>query len=401
MVSRSTFSFRGCPGSDAAGWREPLGSTRLETQSVNPSYPITITVPDDAAGQRLDQYLVTQLPDISRARAQQLIEQERALVNGSAPKASLKLKGGETITIVGDPVVIPLRAMAEDIPLDVIYEDEDLAVINKPAGMMVHAGAGATDDDRNRGTLVNALLHRFNALSDVGGELRPGIVHRLDKETSGLILVAKNDIAHRKLGEQFAARQVKKRYIALVHGWPEHDGGTISAEISRDAVRRIRMTTRGSGGRSAISHYDVRERIESRFGRFALLDISIETGRTHQIRVHMASIGHPVVGDTLYGAATALRPQDEVKVRRKDRSSTAAKAALSLSRAVAALGDDGLPEHKSESQPAKRNTPAILHLSRNFLHAASVKLKHPRTDAPLSFDAPLPPDLLRFLESLR
>jgi 23S rRNA pseudouridine1911/1915/1917 synthase len=370
---------------------------------LHPSFPITIQVSPDVGSQRLDQYLVAQIPDISRARAQQLIEEEKALVNGAAAKPSLKVKGGETITILGDPTAVPLRAMAEDIPLDVIYEDEDLAVINKPAGMMVHAGAGATDDDRNRGTLVNALLHRFNALSDVGGELRPGIVHRLDKETSGLILVAKNDVAHRKLGEQFAARQVKKRYVALVHGWPDHDRGTVNAEISRDTVRRIRMTTHGSGGRAAVSHYEVRERIESRFGKFALVDVRIETGRTHQIRVHLSSIGHSVVGDTLYGAPSVLRPQDAPKVRRKDRSAAAAKAALLFTRPVAASTDEGLLHREPESQnraPVGKSTGA-LQLDRNFLHAASVELVHPRTGAPLSFEAPLPSDLTRFLASLR
>ncbi len=364
-------------------------------------FPITISVPPDAAGQRLDQYLVTQLPDISRARAQQLLGQKQALLNGSPSKASTKLKGGETVTILGDPVVAPLRAMAEDIPLDVIYEDDDLAVIDKPAGMMVHAGAGATDDDRNRGTLVNALLHRFNALSDVGGELRPGIVHRLDKETSGLILVAKNDVAHRKLGEQFAARAVKKRYVALVHGWPEKDRGTISAEISRDSVRRIRMTTRGSGGRNALSHYEVRERIESRFGKFALLEVRIETGRTHQIRVHMASIGHPVVGDTLYGASSLLRAQSEAKVRRKDRSAAAAQAALLLTRAVVASDTDGPTAVNPQNPLQAAGGRLVLRLDRNFLHAALVEFAHPRTGVPLSFQAPLPPELTHFLEELR
>jgi 23S rRNA pseudouridine1911/1915/1917 synthase len=350
----------------------------------------------------LDQYLASQIPDISRARVQQLINEEKALVNRSPAKASLKLKGGETIVISGDPAVVPLRAMPEDIPLDVIYEDEDLAVINKPAGMMVHAGAGATDDDRNRGTLVNALLHRFGRLSDVGGELRPGIVHRLDKETSGLILVAKNDVAHRKLGEQFAARQVKKSYIALVHGWPVHDHGTITAEIARDTVRRVRMTTQGSGGRTAVSHYEVRERIESRFGKFALLDVRIETGRTHQIRVHLSSIGHPVVGDTLYGAASALRPQDEPKVRRKDRSAAAAKAALLLTRPIAASVDhEELPKAPDNRKQNAKGKPPVLHLDRNFLHAASVELSHPRTGASLSFHAPVPPELTHFLDSLR
>ncbi len=304
-----------------------------------------------------------------------------ALVNGAAAKPSLKLKGGETVTVIGDPAPPPIKAMAEDIPLDVLYEDEDLAIINKPAGMMVHAGAGATEDERNRGTLVNALMHRFANLSEVSGDLRPGIVHRLDKETSGLIIVAKNDVAHRKLGEQFAGRQVKKRYLALVHGWPERQRGTISAEISRDSIRRIRMTTRGSGGRTAVSHYEVRERIESRFGKFALVDVRIETGRTHQIRVHMSSIGHPVVGDSLYGAAGVLRVQAAAKAssRRKRQPYAATEAAPHTPEAV----------------------PQVLRLDRNFLHAAAIELVHPRTGQLLSFESPLPSELTRFLEHLR
>ena len=340
-------------------------------------FPITITASADAAGQRLDQFLAAQLPDTSRARVQLLLEEEKALVNGKPSKPSLKLKGGETITILGDAVPPPLRAMAEDIPLEVIYEDEDLAVINKPAGMMVHAGAGATDDDRNRGTLVNALLHRFAQLSEVGGETRPGIVHRLDKETSGLILVAANEAAHRNLAKQFSGREVKKRYIALVHGWPERPRGTINAEISRDAIRRIRMTTRGSGGRSAVTHYEVCERLDSSYGKFALVDVRIETGRTHQIRVHMASIGHPVVGDTLYGAASVLR-------------SAAAPRKASRKRSAA--------ERDAVAPDAQ---PGALRLNRNFLHAASVELTHPRTGQPLSFTAPLPDELTGFMEKLR
>src|SRR5205085_5500114 len=170
---------------------------------------------------------------------QQLILEQKVVVDDEPAKASLKLRGGERITVVGSAERPPLRAIAEEIPLEILYEDDDLAIINKPAGMMVHAGAGSTEDQRNRGTLVNALLHHFAALSGVGGEMRPGIVHRLDKETSGLILVAKNDDAHRKLAAQFADREVKKTYIALVHGWPKKDAGTISASISRDRVRRI------------------------------------------------------------------------------------------------------------------------------------------------------------------
>jgi 23S rRNA pseudouridine1911/1915/1917 synthase len=326
------------------------------------SYPLNIAVPPEAEGQRLDQFLVSQIPDVSRSRVQQMLAGEIVLVDGKAAKSSLKLRGGEQITVLGNPQPPPLHAIAEEIALDIIYEDDDLAVVNKPAGMMVHAGAGATDDERNRGTLVNALLHRFRQLSDVGGELRPGIVHRLDKETSGLIVVAKNDVAHRKLGTQFSKREVKKRYVALVHGWPEKDRGTINLPISRDAVRRTRMTTKGSGGRSALSHYEVRERVGSAFGKFALVDVRIETGRTHQIRVHMASFGHPVVGDSLYGAPKEL---------------------------------------KRGTVKAPPGTPTVVTLGRNFLHAAAVEFKQPRTGESLSLEAPLPRELTEFLDRLR
>src|SRR5438309_7928828 len=195
----------------------------LRCRSTHASMPkqklLAITAPAEAADKRLDQFLVSHLPNISRARIQQLISERKVLVNDLESKPSLRLRGGERITLLGEPQPRPLRAIAEEIPLEIIYEDDDLAVINKPAGMMVHAGAGATDDARNRGTLVNALLHRFGTLSNVGGEVRPGIVHRLDRETSGLIVVAKNDEAHRKLARQFAERKTRKTYIALVHGW--------------------------------------------------------------------------------------------------------------------------------------------------------------------------------------
>lgn len=308
----------------------------------------------DHAGRRLDHFLVSQLRDSSRSRIQQLIAQEKALVDGKSAKASLLLRGGEQIEITGEVDRPPLRAIAEEIPLDVVYEDDDLALVNKPAGMMVHAGAGATDDERNRGTLVNALLHRFGALSGVGGELRPGIVHRLDKETSGLIVVAKNDIAHRKLSAEFSGRKVKKTYIALVHGKLKADKGTISSPISRDAIRRVRMTTRRSGGREAITKYVVEQRIESDFGKFTLLKVKIETGRTHQIRVHMASLGHPVVGDALYGAPREIR---------------------------------------ARSGPT-------LSLSRNFLHSAELQFEHPSSGELLSFSSSLPEPLAEFLHRL-
>lgn len=304
---------------------------------------------------RLDQFLVTRIPDVSRARVQQLIREEKVLVDGKPAKASLKLRGNEQIAIVGEAQVPPLRAIAENIPLEIVYEDRDLAVVNKPAGMMVHAGAGATNDERNRGTLVNALLHRFGTLSDVGGELRPGIVHRLDRNTSGLIIVAKNDFSHRKLAEQFSGREVSKQYLALVHGWFKTPKGTIAALISRDLVRRTRMTTKGTGGRNAVSHYEVLKEFQSDYGKFSLVNVKIETGRTHQIRVHLSSIGHPIVGDTLYGAPTEIR---------------GAKGTL------------------------------VLSLGRQFLHAAEVEFRQPRSGKALQFQSDLPTDLQEFLRKL-
>jgi 23S rRNA pseudouridine1911/1915/1917 synthase len=320
---------------------------------VNQSNQVFTTGPEHA-GRRLDHFLVSQLADSSRSRIQQLIAQKKVLIDGKSAKASLLLRGGEHIEIVGEVERAPLRAIAEEIPLDVVYEDDDLAVVNKPSGMMVHAGAGATDDERNRGTLVNALLHRFGALSGVGGELRPGIVHRLDKETSGLIVIAKNDAAHRKLGAEFSERKVKKTYIALVHGWLKADKGTISSPISRDAIRRVRMTTRRSGGREATTKYLVERRIESDFGKFTLLKVKIETGRTHQIRVHMASLGHPVVGDALYGAPREIR---------------------------------------GKSGPT-------ISLSRNFLHSAELQFEHPRSGELVNLCSPIPEPLVKFLRRL-
>jgi len=380
--------------------------------TIDAALPFTLSVPSDAAGRRLDQFLVTQIPNVSRMRVQQLLAEEKALVNGTPAKPSFKLRGGERITILGNPAPPPLRAIPENIPLDVIYEDDDLAIVNKPAGMMVHAGAGATEDERNRGTLVNALLHRFGKLSGVSGNLRPGIVHRLDKQTSGLIIVARNDVTHRKLGEQFLGRKVKKRYVTLVHDWPKNDRGSITAEISRDTARRVRMTTRGRGGRSAVTHYEVRERIQSRFGRFALMDVRLETGRTHQIRVHMASIGHPVVGDTLYGAPAVLRvagarapskggPHLDV-VNATPLRSAADPAKVSASRLLAqSLRQKQRSRAGNVAPSATRRQAAVLSLGRNFLHSASLELSHPRSGRPLSFQVPLPEELQRFLQQLR
>jgi 23S rRNA pseudouridine1911/1915/1917 synthase len=320
--------------------------------------PKLFHVDKSAAGQRLDQFLVAHLTDVSRARVQELIAQQKVSVAGSPAKASRKLRLGEKVEITGEAVRPPLKAVAEDIPLDVVFEDKYLAVINKPAGMMVHAGAAKAESASNRGTLVNALLHRFGKLAQAGHSLRPGIVHRLDKETSGLIIVAKDDVTHRKLQEQFASRKVKKKYIALVHGWPKLASATIDKPIARDQNRRIRMTTRTRGfgktaGRTAISHYKVLRRIDSPFGELALVEVKIDTGRTHQIRVHMASLAHPVAGDVVYGAPAKLKSKQ-----------------------------------------------GAISLSRNFLHAAELEFTHPSTGRTLHLRAPLPPELRDFMQRL-
>lgn len=331
----------------------------------------------------MDQFLAGHLPEISRARVQQLVDEGKITVNGKTAKPSLRLKGSEEIVVLGPVELPPLKAVPEDIPLDVVYEDKDLAVINKPAGMMVHAGAGASDDERNRGTLVNALLHRFGKLSKGTDELRPGIVHRLDKDTSGLLVVAKNDVTHRKLATQFSGRKVEKRYIALLHGWPKQDSGTVDAPIGRDRTNRARMSTRGDEGRDAVSHWKVLERIDSRYGKFALVEVRIETGRTHQIRVHLASMGFPVVGDTLYGAPGVLSPLTRDRQRFGTAISTRAEA------------------KKADLKKKKGAEPSTFDLGRNFLHAASLKFQHPRSGQELAFSAALPGELEALLGELQ
>ncbi|WP_249317295.1 RluA family pseudouridine synthase [Gehongia tenuis] len=243
-------------------------------------------------GVRLDVYLTERVDGLSRSYLKRLLEDGQALLNGRTAKAGAKLKTGDAVEL-SVPEAVELSLEPEDIPLDIVYEDEDLAVINKPCGMVVHPAAGNLT-----GTLVNALLHHMDHLSGINGVIRPGIVHRLDKETSGLLVVAKNDRAHRFLAEQLKGHTLGRTYLAVVYGNFREDGGTVNEPIGRHPVHRKRMAV-VEGGKQAVTHYRVLERYQTA----ALIECRLETGRTHQIRVHMAKLGHPVVGDELYGPA--------------------------------------------------------------------------------------------------
>lgn len=299
----------------------------------------TITL--ETTGKRLDQFLSERLGDVSRSRIRTWIKEGRVRVNGNPVKSSYRLR--ESDAVEAEPAPLPLlKAEAEEIPLVVLYEDDDVVAIDKPAGMVVHAGAGI-----HSGTLVNALLHRYGGqLSTGSAEERPGIVHRLDRFTSGVILVARNDLAHQSLAHQFASRAVEKEYLTLVHGRVLSQTGHIEKPIGRDPVHRAKMSIRSKMGRFALTEWQV----ERRFDGYAFVRIRIGTGRTHQIRVHMASIGHPVVGDRLYGA-----PQ------------------------------------RPEGLPAP---------SRYFLHAHRIVVSHPRNGTRLEVISPLPPDIEAWMSLL-
>jgi 23S rRNA pseudouridine1911/1915/1917 synthase len=331
-------------------------------------------VEESDAGERLDRYLAAQLPELSRTRIQELIEAELVLVDGKPSKGAHRLRAREKI-VVDAQNRPPMRAEAESIPLDILYEDGDLIVVNKAAGMTVHAGAGNT-----RGTLVNALLGRGLALSRGGDALRPGIVHRLDKETSGVILVAKNDFAHAKISEAFRQRSVKKTYIALVEGLLKEKQGRIELAIGRDLHRRTRMAVhrekpgsalRANASRGSILPGNAREartdwRTLAEVDGTTLVEVQLHTGRTHQIRVHFSAIAHPVVGDTLYGAASQIRVS-------------------------AGTG-------RAASKESERTT--MPPLGRNFLHAAQLGFAQPRTGAWVEVRAPLPAELREFVDKI-
>lgn len=241
-------------------------------------------------GQRIDTWLAAQELELTRSQVQRLIREGQVLVEGSAAKSNYRLRDSDCVTII-IPEPRPLEVTAENIPLNIVYEDSHLAIINKEQGMVTHPAQG-----NYSGTLVNALLFHIGDLSGINGVLRPGIVHRLDKDTSGLLVVAKSDIAHRKLSEQLKARQIERKYVALVHGNLRQDRGTVNAPIARHQRLRKQMAV-SADGREAITHYEVKER----FGDYTFVELQLETGRTHQIRVHMAHLGHPVAGDIVYG----------------------------------------------------------------------------------------------------
>ncbi len=302
---------------------------------------LEFTVQDAAGGNRLDQYISLEDADLSRSQVQQAIKNNRVLVNDLHQKASYRVCPGDVVGIeLADPV--PLDARPEEIPIDILFEDDWLVVVNKPPGMVVHPACGNYE-----GTLVNALLYHCTALSGIGGVMRPGIVHRLDKDTSGVLVVAKNDRAHQGLSEQFKEHSVLRKYKALVYGMMEDTSGTIEADIGRDRFDRKRMSTRTRKGRAAVTHW----RVQEAFDGMSLLEVTLETGRTHQVRVHLASIGHPVVGDMVYGTAKKIR-----------------------------------------SIVLKPVEDALKKVKRQMLHAGYLSFSHPDTNKRLEFEAPVPDD---------
>ncbi len=301
----------------------------------------TVVVDEEASGERLDKLLVEASPEeLSRSQLQDWIREGYVRVNGAAVKPNYKVGPGDQIE-VRVPITVTSELVPEPIPLDIVYEDSDVIVVNKPRGMVVHPAAGHPN-----GTLVNALMYHCKDLSGINGEIRPGIVHRIDKDTSGLLMAAKNDAAHASLSEQLKEHTVTRRYIAVVHGTIPHEQGTIDAPIGRDPKDRKLYMVTDKNAKTAVTHFVVRERMDS---GYTLLELMLETGRTHQIRVHMKYVGYPLVGDPVYGR--------------------------SKGRTMAVPGQ--------------------------ALHAAVLGFTHPRTGERLTFEAPLPAEMEQLIEELR
>ena len=266
---------------------------------------VSFTYPPETGTMRVDQFLCREMEGESRSNIQRLIENSHVLVDGRGVRPSMKLKGGELIEVV-IPEPQPAVPLAEAIPLEVLYEDSDLIVINKAAGMVVHPGAGTAG-----GTLVNALLSHCTDLSGIGGELRPGIVHRLDKGTSGVLVAAKNDRAHQSLSSQFSVHSVKRIYQALIYGNPQEETGKIEGVIGRHPTDRLRLSGKARNGKRAVTRWKVKER----YGRISLVELRLETGRTHQIRVHLTEAGFPLLGDPLYADGGRINNLPDTQLR--------------------------------------------------------------------------------------
>lgn len=319
---------------------------------------ITFTVEPDDAGQRLDKFLAAKAPELSRARVQALLDGGSAACGGVVVNsASIKTKAGQVYTLT-IPEIVESHIIAQDIPLDIVFEDEHLLVINKPAGLTVHPAPGNHD-----GTLVNALLaHCGSSLSGIGGVARPGIVHRIDKDTSGLLVVAKHDAAHAHLSAQLADRTLKRTYNAVIWGTPHTLSGTITGAIGRSTSNRQKMAIVKTGGKDAATHYKVLKD----FDFATLVECNLETGRTHQIRVHFTHIGHPLIGDPVYGMTTASRLNQNI--------------------------------YKKLDAPTRL---ALLQFNRQALHARALGLIHPATGEAMRFECPLPEDMVALIAALQ
>ncbi len=304
---------------------------------MNNMEPVVFTA--EEKGQRLDVFVVERFPELSRSHVQKLIEQGNVLVDGSVRKANYKLRGGEAVQVTV-PQAEPISVEPEDIPLDILYEDKDIIVVNKARGMVVHPASGVYS-----GTLVNALLYHCQDLSGINGEIRPGIVHRLDKDTSGVMVCAKNDTAHLDLAEQIRTKTAHRTYWAIVHGNIKEEAGIIKGDIGRHPTDRKKMAIVRENGKPAVTHFKVLER----FGDYTLVECKLETGRTHQIRVHMTSIGHPLVNDPKYGP--------------------------------------------------KKSSPFAI--NGQALHSLQLTLTHPVTKEEMTFTAPIPTDMEKILTGLR